>query len=259
MRRRQQCAKASRPWRPKKRQEHQEVKQRTALVLLPGLLCDAALWTPQIEALADVADSTVADTARHDNVGALAAAVLDGAPARFALAALSMGGYVAFEVLRRAPERVTRVALFGTSARPDTPEQTRRRRLLVELGRSGLFRGVTPRLLPTLIHTDRLDDADLVRTVTEMAERVGRAAFERQQRAIMNRPDSRPGLAAVRVPALVAVGMQDALTPPALSAEIAAGIAGARFVPIGDCGHLSSLERPAAVSALLRAWLSNSG
>lgn len=235
------------------------MKQRTPLVLLPGLLCDAALWTPQIEALADVADSTVADTTRHDDVGALAAAVLDRAPARFALAALSMGGYVAFEILRRAPERVTRVALFGTSARPDTPEQTRRRRLLIELGRTGRFRGVTPRLLPTLIHPDRLDDADLVRTVTAMADRVGRAAFERQQRAIMNRPDSRPGLAAVRGPALVAVGRQDALTPPALSEEIAAGIAGARFAPIEDCGHLSSLERPEDVATLLRGWLSSSG
>lgn len=235
------------------------MKQRTPLVLLPGLLCDAALWTPQIETLADIADSTVADTTRHDDVGALAAAALDRAPAHFALAALSMGGYVAFEILRRAPDRVTRVALFGTSARPDTPEQTRRRRLLIELGRTGRFRGVTPRLLPTLIHPDRLDDADLVRTVTEMADRVGREAFERQQCAIMNRPDSRPGLAAVRGPALVAVGRQDVLTPPTLSEEIAAGIPGARLVPIEDCGHLSSLERPAVVSALLRGWLNSSG
>lgn len=232
--------------------------QRTPLILLPGLLCDAALWAPQVADLADVADSTVADVTAHDDVGALAAAVLDRAPPRFALAALSMGGYVAFEILRRAPERVARLALFDTSARPDTAEQTRRRHLLIRLGRTGTFRGVTPRLLPTLIHPDRLDDAALVGTITAMADRVGREAFERQQTAIMNRPDSRPTLAAVRCPTLVAAGRQDALTPPHLAEEIAAGIPGARLDLIDDCGHLPSLERPAAVSALLRGWLNSS-
>lgn len=259
MRRRQQCVKASRPPCPKNSRDGEEVKQRTPLVLLPGLLCDAALWASQIDALADVADSTVADLTRHDDVGAMAAAVLDRAPDRFALAALSMGGYVALEILRRAPDRVSRLALFGTSARPDTPEQTRRRRLLIGLGRTGRFRGVTPRLLPTLIHPDRIGDTALTGTVTAMADRVGREAFERQQTAIMNRPDGRPGLAAIGCPTLVAVGRQDALTPPSLSEEIAAGIAGARFVAIEDCGHLSALERPDAVSGLLRGWLSSSG
>lgn len=237
----------------------EEMMQRTPLILLPGLLCDAALWARQIDDLADMADSTVADVGAHDDVGALAAEVLARAPDRFALAALSMGGYVAFEIMRRAPLRVSRLALFDTSARPDTAEQTRRRRLLVELGRSGRFRGVTPRLLPSLVHSDRLNDVALTRVIAEMAERVGRDAFERQQTAIMNRPDSRPLLAHVTCPTLVAVGRQDVLTPPALAEEIAAAIPGARLAYIEDSGHLPSLERPNVVSALMREWLSSSG
>lgn len=229
---------------------------RIPLILLPGLLCDAALFRPQSEALADVADARVADTSLHRGVGEIAAAVLADAPPRFALAGLSMGGYVALEIMRRAPERVERLALLDTSARPDTEEQTRRRRGLIQLARTGRFRGVTPRLLPLLLHPDRLEDEALTRIVFEMAERVGRDAFERQQTAILTRPDSRPDLARIACPTLVACGRQDALTPLPLSEELAAGIPGARLAVVEDCGHLSTLERPEAVSALLREWLS---
>lgn len=228
------------------------------LVLLPGLLCDAALFRPQVEALAlDQPERAclVQDLTRHDTVAGMAADVLAGAPARFALVGLSMGGYVAQEILRQAPERVAAVMLIDTAARADTPEQLARRRGLIELSEKGQFKGVTPRLLPLLIHEARLDDAALVGTVTGMAERVGQAAFTRQQKAIMGRIDGRPSLAAIRCPTLVACGRQDVLTPPALSQEMASLIPGARYVPIEECGHLATLEQPAAVTGLLRYWL----
>ena len=228
---------------------------RIPLLFLPGLLCDRALGECQVRHLADIADSRVMDVTREDSVAALAASVLAGAPPRFALAGLSMGGYVAFEILREAPERVIRLALVDTTARPDTPEQQSRRRGLIGLARSGRFRGVTPRLLPLLIHPDRQSDTPLTTTVMAMAERVGQEAFVRQQTAIMGRPDSRPGLSAIGCPTLAIGGREDALTPPELLAEIAGAIPGARHVIIEECGHLPPLERPHAVSALLRQWL----
>ncbi|WP_135468946.1 alpha/beta fold hydrolase [Crenalkalicoccus roseus] len=224
------------------------------LLLLPGLLCDARLWRDQVAGLGDRARCVVADLTRDDSLSALAARALAAAPPRFALCGLSMGGYVAFEILRRAPERVTRLALLDTSARPDTPEQARRRRGLMALARAGTFRGVTPRLLPQLVHPAHLG-GPVAAEVMAMAERVGRDAFLRQQAAILGRPDSRPLLPGIRVPALVAVGEEDALTPPALSEEMAALIPGARLARLPGCGHLPPLEDPAATTALLRAWL----
>ncbi len=228
---------------------------RVPLLFLPGLLCDRALWEWQVRHLSDIADSRVADLTREDSVAALAGAVLAQAPPRFALAGLSMGGYVAFEIMRRAPERVIKLALVDTTARPDGPEQMSRRRGLIGLAGSGRFRGVTPRLLPLLIHPDRQSDTLLTVTVMAMAERVGQEAFVRQQTAIMGRPDSRSGLGVIDCPTLVIGGREDALTPPELVAEIAEGIPGARHVVIEECGHLPPLERPHAVSALLRLWL----
>ena len=228
---------------------------RLPLVLLPGLLCDRALWENQARHLADIAESRVMDLTVADSVEALAVAALEVAPPRFALAGLSMGGYVAMEILRRAPERVLKLALVDTTARPDNPDQLSRRRGLIGLARSGKFRGVTPRLLPLLIHPDRQADQDLTTTIMVMAERVGQEAFIRQQTAIMGRPDSRPGLGAVACPTLVVGGREDALTPPPLLAEIADHIPGARHVIIEECGHLPPLERPHALSALQRQWL----
>ncbi|MDI3307052.1 MAG: alpha/beta fold hydrolase [Acetobacteraceae bacterium] len=228
--------------------------ETTALLLLPGLLCDARLWRDQVQALAGQAECRIADLTLDDSIAAMAARALAAAPSRFALCGLSMGGYVAFEILRQAPERVTRLALFDTSARPDTPEQARRRRGLMALTRNGRFRGVTPRLLPQLVHPAHLE-GPVAEEVMAMAERVGKDAFLRQQAAILGRPDSRPLLPGIRIPSLVAVGEEDALTPPALAEEIAAGIPNARLVRLPGCGHLPPLEDPAATTALLLDWL----
>jgi pimeloyl-ACP methyl ester carboxylesterase len=187
-------------------------------------LCDATLWRHQCKNLADIAAIRVVDLTGHDSVGALADAVLAAAAARFALAGLSMGGYVALEVMRRAPERVSRLALLDSSARADTPQQSARRRDLIALAGKGRFKGVTPRLLPLFIHPDRLGDAALTGAVTAMAEAVGRDAFVRQQRAVLGRPDGRADLARIACPTLVLCGRQDEPTPLKAHQEMAAAI-----------------------------------
>ena len=229
--------------------------EKIPLVLLPGLLCDEKLWAPQVQALADVADCRVADLTRHESVRDMAASVLEAAAEKFALAGLSMGGYVAQEIMRQAPKRVVKLALLDTSPRADTEEQSVRRRGLIDLAQKGRFKGVTPRLLPLLIHPDRQEDEKLTSIIFAMAEHVGMDGFIRQQKAIMGRPDGRADLAKIAVPTLVLCGRQDALTPLELHKEMAAGIAGSRLVVIEESGHLPTLERPAEVNQAMREWL----
>lgn len=185
----------------------------------------------------------------------MARSVLDAMPARFALAGLSMGGYVAMEVLRQAPERVGLLALLDTKARLDTPEQTKGRLAFIEQARTGTFKGVTRRALEMFVHPDRVEDETLAGAVLAMTERVGRNAFLSQQAAILGRPDSLPGLAEIACPTLVLCGRQDGLTPVDCHEEIARAIPNASLVVIEDCGHLSPMERPEEVAVALRGWL----
>ena len=224
------------------------------LILLPGLLCDSRLWAAQAADLADVCPVLIPDLTRDLGIPALARRVLAEAPPRFALGALSMGGYVAFEILRQAPERVARLALFDTMASPDAPERAAQRRAMLELAERGRFLGISPQLLPRLIHASRLG-TPVADTVLAMGKAVGKAAFLRQQQSIIDRPDSRPTLAQIQVPTLIVVGAQDQLTPPAEAELMHAGIQGSRLVVLDDCGHLPPLELPERTSALLREWL----
>jgi pimeloyl-ACP methyl ester carboxylesterase len=226
-----------------------------ALILLPGLLCDSSLFAAQLPALAAVTRVEVAEVGGASSMAGLAEDVLRRAPPRFALLGLSMGGSIAFEIWRQAPERVSRLALLDTQARADTPEITERRRVLMDLARSGAFGQVTPRLWPMLVHPDRQGDPALAATVTGMAEAIGPEAFLRQEQALIDRIDSRPTLAAIACPTLVLVGRQDRLTPLDRHEEMAAAIPGATLVVLPDCGHLSPLEQPAAVTRQLLAWL----
>jgi pimeloyl-ACP methyl ester carboxylesterase len=225
------------------------------LVLIPGLLCSPALWQAQIRGLSDIANISVADHMRHDDLGEIAAAILTTAPAHFALAGLSMGGYIAFEILRQAPDRVTRLALLDTSARADPPERRQHRLHLIALAEAAGAERAQQELLPSLVHRARLTDQALIEAVLQMATDTGVAAFKRQQAAIMARPDNRPLLASIRCPTLVLVGCDDALTPPALAREIAEGIAEAELEIVAECGHLASMEQPEAVNRAMRAWL----
>lgn len=228
---------------------------KTPLVLMPGLLCNDALWRHQIDTLADVAEVTVADMSRDESLKGMAERMLAAAPERFALAGLSMGGYAAFEVMRLAPQRVERLALLDTSARADTEERRDERLKAMNLVERGNFQGMTRKLLPWFVHEDRVDDERLMSIIKKSAQDVGNEAFIRQQTAIMGRPDSRADLARIACPTLVLCGRQDRMTPPALHDEMAAEIPGARLVVVEDCGHLAPLEQPHAVSAVLRYWL----
>jgi len=226
-----------------------------SLLLIPGLLSDYALWQNQIEALSDIAACHVADSATHDRIELIAKDILAKAPERFALAGLSMGGYVSLEIMRQAPERVTRLCLLNTSARQDTPEQRQRRSILLALSAKGKFKGVTPRLLPMLIHPERVSDVVLTQTIMDMAERVGREAFQNQQTAILNRIDSRPYLKDIHCPVQIVGSYQDMISLPEVVEEMAALIPAAKLTMLEGCGHLSSLEQPQKVTTIMRGWL----
>ena len=174
-------------------------------------------------------------------------------PERFALAGLSMGGYVSFEILRQAPERVTRLALLNTKATLDPPELLKKRRGLIELAQKGKFKGMHPTFLEQWV--DPSNAGRIGEEVMAMTKRVGRDAFIRQQTAILNRPDSIPTLAAIRQPTLIVVGESDQPTPPDEALKMAAGIANAKLLRLKNCGHLSAMEKPEEVNAALRALL----
>ena len=176
------------------------------LVFLPGLLCDHALWAHQAEHLAEAVEVMVGDLTRDDSIPAMAGRILEEAPDTFSLAGLSMGGYVAQEIMRQEPERVERLALIDTQARADSAEQVKTRKDLIRLATIGKFKGVTPRLLPNLVHRDRLDDPAVRDVVLDMAGRVGQEAFVRQQTAILGRKDGREDLRSIRVPTVVICG-----------------------------------------------------
>lgn len=228
------------------------------LVLLPGLLCDAALWQPQLTDLADIADFFVADLTDQQSIEEMGASVLRDCPWKeFALAGLSMGGYVAQEIVRQAPQRVKMLALLDTRSRSEIPEETERRRQLMKLAQSGRnFTPVTNRMLPLMLHESRVKDALLVKVVREMAERTGIDAYIRQQNAIIARPDYRTLLPSIACPTLVLCGRQDRLTPIEESEGMAQAIPKAKLVVIEECGHLSTLERPKEVDRAMRSWLS---
>jgi pimeloyl-ACP methyl ester carboxylesterase len=219
------------------------------------LLCSARLYAPQVPALWGRGPVTVADHRRDEDMTAIAQRILDAAPPRFALAGLSMGGYIAFAMMRLAPDRIERLALLDTSARPDMPEQKAGREKFIAMAQAGKLMDVVETLTPRFLHRDRAGDETLKGIVRAMAEDTGADAFVRQSRAIMSRADSRPLLASIRCPTLVLVGEGDELTTPEMAREIAAGIAGAALKVVPDCGHLSTIEKPEAVNAALREWL----
>jgi pimeloyl-ACP methyl ester carboxylesterase len=232
------------------------MSEKTSLILVPGLLCTEALFEAQVTGLGDIAEITVTpEHRRHETIGHIADAILADAPPRFALGGLSMGGYIAFEIMRRAPERVIGLSLLDTSARADTPERTAEREGLIELASKGKFVGVSENLVKSFIHPNRHKDETLISAVRAMAKEVGRDDFLRQQKAVIGRSDSRADLAAVTCPTVVICGKHDAVTPPELSQEIADGIPGAELEIIQFCGHLTTMERPALTNAALRRWL----
>lgn len=228
---------------------------RIPLVLGPGLMNTPRLWQHQVEHLSDIADITIVDTKQDISLADMAKRMLDSAPPTFAYAGLSMGGYMAFEMMRQAPERVLKLALLDTAAYNDTPERSQIRRDMILLAEKGDFETVKRNTFPIFLSPDHLKDPDFLAICNEMCDEIGTDVFIKQMAAIMNRNDSRDRLKDITVPTLVIVGRQDQGTPVEAAEEIAAGIPGARLAIIEDCGHLSTIEQPQAVTALLRDWL----
>jgi len=228
---------------------------RAPLLLLSSQLCDARIWRQQLDDLADLAPVAALPLLEGDSMPAMAAAVLDGAPPRFALAAHGMGGFVALEMLRQQPARITRLALLGTLATADGPAQIARRQGYIRLVEQGRFDEIIEQRLPLLFHPDHGNDPALTAIARSMARDTGAARFLQQQRAIIARIDSRPFLALIRCPTLVVGAREDAVAPPEAVQELASGIPHARLEMIEHCGHFAQLEQPLAVTRLLRAWL----
>ncbi|CCE04565.1 putative hydrolase [Bradyrhizobium sp. STM 3843] len=225
------------------------------IVLVPGLISSPRIYTPVIPPLWQLGPVTVANHIRDDSMGAIARRILKEAPPRFALAGHSMGGYIAFEIMRQAPERVARLALINTQARPDTPEASARRRDMIARAHAGGYHAIVDELFAGFVHPSRRDEAAHRRLVHDMADDVGVDGFLKQQAAIMARPDSRPTLTAIRCPTLVLTSDTDNTIPNSLSQEMADEIAGSWLVMLENCGHLPQVERPEATAKALVEWL----
>ena len=225
------------------------------ILLIPGLNCSATLFANQIPQLWRFGSVIVANHTCGETVGAIAQKILKTAPSRFTLVGFSMGGYIAFEILRQAGERVVRLALIDTGARADTAQQSERRRQRIAMARSGRFSESLDLQFPLVVHPSRQGDEVLRETYRTMAMECGAAAFVRHLAVDMSRPDSRADLAGIRCPTTVLVGDSDQLTPTALAEEMASGIDGARLVIIPQSGHLSPLEQPTDVTRALTELL----
>jgi pimeloyl-ACP methyl ester carboxylesterase len=235
-------------------------RDRPVLFLLPGLLCDRASWDDVASRLAPGVECRVPDYSSEHSLGAMAERVLAEAPATFALAGHSMGGRVALEVLRRAPGRVTRIALLDTGyrSRPDgsAGESERQKRLaLLALARDKGMRAMGREWMRAMVHPARLADAPLVESILEMIERQTPDRYAAQVEALLDRPDVSDLLGGIAVPSLVACGREDGWAPPEQHAQIAARIPGSRLALFDDCGHMAPMERPDAVARELAAWL----
>ena len=225
------------------------------ILLVPGLASSPRIYAPVLPALWRFGPVTVANHIRDDNMGAIARRILAEAPPRFALAGHSMGGYIAFEIMRQAPDRVAKLALINTQARPHTPEANARRRGQIARAQAGEFHALLDELFAGFVHPSRCQDGGLRQLVHDMGDDIGPDAFVRQQTAVMSRADSRPILAWIKCPTLVLTGDEDNTIPNSLSAEMANGIPAAKLVILNACGHLPQVEQPQATADALVEWL----
>jgi len=238
----------------------QPTEQKTNLVLLPGLLCDETVWAVQVAELSHQVTCFCAAYGDLASFKDMSEAVLREAPQNFALAGHSMGGRVALEIYRRAPERVTGIALMntGAGARPAGPEgeeEERRRRELLQLARSEGMRAMAMKWLPPMMHPTRMSDHDLVEAIVGMFERKTPEIYEGQMNALLARPDAIPVLSAISCPALLLSGQEDGWSPPIRHQEMAARIPGSRVAVISNCGHMSTMEQPREVTREMHRWL----
>jgi pimeloyl-ACP methyl ester carboxylesterase len=220
--------------------------------LLPGLLCDETIWSDQRDALGRFANVIIPDFRFVNSIEAMAAIVLEQAPERFALAGHSMGARVAVEVMRIAPEKVERLALLDTGVHPRGESEPAKRQALVELAHREGMEALAARWLPPMLHPDH---SALMPPLTEMVRRSTPETFANQQKALLDRPDAISVLSAIKCPTLVLCGREDAWSPVSQHAEIARSIPHSTLVIVEDCGHMSPVEQPTAVTRALLDWL----
>lgn len=237
---------------------------RPTLLLLPGLMCDHAVWAPQVEALGDRFDCVVPHYGELDSLAAMAQQVLsDAPPGPLAVAGHSMGGRIAFEMWLQAPQRIARLALLDTSYHPlppgDDGERERAGRMaLLQIARTQGLRAMAREWAKGMVHPGRLG-TPLFDAVLDMFERGSVVAFAAQIEALLARRDATALLATINVPTLVLCGQDDGWSPPARHEFMHAHIAGSVLEVIDECGHMSTMERPEAVNRALLAWLDAPG
>lgn len=229
------------------------------LALIPGMLCDARLWRAQTPLLNHY-QIQIPDLALMEDIPSIASQLIDSLPETFTLGGLSMGGYIALEMYRQLLEageahRVEKLLLIATSARSDTAEHVRVRKGFIALARLGKFKGVTPKLLPTLIHPSRVEEAEITDVIFDMADAVGLEAFIRQEAAVMNRYDQLAILPRVTCPTFILCGEDDQRTPLECSEEMRGLIPQANLHVLKECGHLPPLEKPEETGRLMAAFL----
>lgn len=226
------------------------------IVLVPGLNCTAECYAGEIPSLWQFGSVLIPDHKRGSTVAEIAAAILADAPPSFALAGFSMGGYIVFEILRQAPERVTRLALIDTMARLDAPDRLQKRHDGIRLAQAGKHRQLVTANYPDSVHPQNASNP-LIRDISiRMAVENGPDVYIRHQQAIIGRPDSLPLLPTIRVPTTIIVGEADTITPVVDAHIMAAAIPNADLVTIAGAGHMSPTEQPAMVAKALVGWLS---
>lgn len=228
----------------------------TPFLLVPGLNCDARVYAGVAHALWPFGPVTVANHQTGDRIETIAGAILADAPPKFGLIGFSMGGYISFEILRQAPERVLKLGLLDTAPGPDSQDATANRRRLIALARKGRFIDAIEETFPKAVHAENVGNSDFYALHRAMAEANGASIYEQQQEAIIHRPDSRPTLAAIKVPTVVVVGEGDQITPPDAAREMQGAIAGSKLVVIPRAGHFALIEQPEPVHAALIEWAS---
>lgn len=229
--------------------------EKLPIILIPGLGTSPRTYANILPSLWKQGSVTIANQTEDNSIETIAKRILAAAPPQFALIGHSMGGYIAFEILRQAPDRVSKLALLSTSARPDNDEATEKRKKQIEKVEKGNFAEVITGALAAFVHPSHKEDKNLQEIITAAHNDAGAAAYLRQQTAIMGRKDSRPNLKNIKIPTLVLTGDEDKLIPLELSQEIANSIKGAKLVIINQCGHMPPLEQPQALNKALVEWL----
>jgi pimeloyl-ACP methyl ester carboxylesterase len=226
----------------------------TPILLIPGLNCDARVYRDTVESLWQFGSVTIANHLDGEGLPEIAADILRQAPPSFALGGFSMGGYIALEMLRQAPRRITKLALIDTNARADAPETTELRRRRIEAVRAGRFGMIVQQSFAGIVHPSHAGDEALLATHKAMAETCGPDAYIRHQLAIIARPDFRGDLQQIGVPTAIIVGDADTVSPVDTAREMAANIPQSHLVIVREAGHLAPLEQPVAVNSALAEW-----